>query len=103
MSVEAFRETDEPLPDPAKIYPPGVVAISYFFGPPMSLDPRYAEITAQKRKEQDTMPITYINEYGFEVPIPELSPEEFEVPNLIGNHFFFNSFLLKFVVFSHRF
>ena len=103
MSVEAFRETDEPLPDPAKIYPPGVVAISYFFGPPMSLDPRYAEITAQKRKEQDTMPITYINEHGFEVPIPELSPEEFEVPNLIGNPFFFNSFLLKFVVFSHRF
>jgi hypothetical protein len=79
MPVEAFRETDEPLPDPAKIYPPGVVAISYFFGPPMSLDPRYAEITAQKRKEQDTMPITYINEHGFEVPIPELSPEEFEV------------------------
>ena len=81
MPVEAFRETDEPLPDPAKIYPPGVVAISYFFGPPMSLDPRYAEITAQKRKEQDTMPITYINEHGFEVPIPELSPEEFEVSN----------------------
>ena len=93
MPVEAFRETDEPLPDPAKIYPPGVVAISYFFGPPMSLDPRYAEITAQKRKEQDTMPITYINEHGFEVPIPELSPEEFEVPNLIiliGKQLFFS-------------
>ena len=103
MPVEAFRETDEPLPDPAKIYPPGVVAISYFFGPPMSLDPRYAEITAQKRKEQDTMPITYINEHGFEVPIPELSPEEFEVPNLIiliGKQVFFNYFLLQFVVFS---
>ena len=95
MPVEAFRETDEPLPDPAKIYPPGVVAISYFFGPPMSLDPRYAEITAQKRKEQDTMPITYINEHGFEVPIPELSPEEFEVPNLIGNPFFFQFFSSK--------
>ena len=37
MPVEAFRETDEPLPDPAKIYPPGVVPISYFFGPPMSV------------------------------------------------------------------
>ena len=98
MPVEAFRETDEPLPDPAKIYPPGVVAISYFFGPPMSLDPRYAEITAQKRKEQDTMPITYINEHGFEVPIPELSPEEFEVPNLIiliGKQFFFQFFSSK--------
>ena len=23
MPVEAFRETDEPLPDPARIYPPG--------------------------------------------------------------------------------
>ena len=37
MPVEAFRDTDDALPDPAKIYPPGIVKISYFFGPPMSL------------------------------------------------------------------
>ena len=78
MPYEAFRETDEPLPDPAKIYPPGVVAISYFFGPPMSLDPKYAEISERKRKEQDSMPITFIDpESGIELPIPELSTTEY--------------------------
>ena len=79
MPLEAFRDVDEPLPDPSKIYPPGVVTISYFFGPPMSLDPRYSEFSEEKRKEQENMPITYIDpESGWEVPIPELSPEEFE-------------------------
>ena len=80
MPVEAFRETDEPLPDPAKIYPPGVVPISYFFGPPMSLDPRYAEFGEKKKREQDEMPITFIDPVsGYEMPIPELTPEEFEI------------------------
>ena len=35
--------------------------------------------TEQKRKEQESMPITYIDDFGYEVPIPELTPEEFEV------------------------
>lgn len=79
MPVEAFKDTDDPLPDPSKIYPPGVVPISYFFGPPMSLDPRFSEIKEAKKAEQEAMPITYIDpESGYELPIPELSPEEFE-------------------------
>lgn len=79
MPLAAFRESDEPLPDPAKIYPPGVVPISYFFGPPMSLDPRYAEFGERKKREQEEMPITYIDPVsGYEMPIPELTTEEFE-------------------------
>ncbi len=53
MPVEAFREDDEPLPDPAKIYPPGVVPVSFFFGHPMSLDPQYAQDIQQQQREQE--------------------------------------------------
>ena len=46
----------------------------------MSLDPRYADFGENRKKIQEEMPITYIDpESGYELPIPELSPEEFEV------------------------
>jgi histone-lysine N-methyltransferase SETD2 len=79
MPVEAFRDIDEPLPDPAKLYPPGVVPISYFFGPPMSLDPRYLAQRETLKLEQESMPINFIDpETGLVAPIPEMSPEEYE-------------------------
>ena len=46
----------------------------------MSLDPRYADFGENQKKIQEEMPITYIDPVsGYELPIPELSPEEFEV------------------------
>ena len=92
MPVEAFRETDEPIPDPAQIYPPGLVAISYFFGPPMSLDPAYSEISEKKRQEMDEMPITYVDpDSGRELPIPEIDPNEFEALWQERNRVFYRS------------
>ena len=34
LPLEAFQIIDPPLPDPAYVYPPGVVPVSYLFGPP---------------------------------------------------------------------
>ena len=93
LPSEAFRETDSPLPDPALIYPPGVVKVSYLYGQPMSLDPSFnnAQIdmaepeqpiqpqelssvnhSNQSTRQQPRMPLCYIDpETGQEIPIPE--------------------------------
>lgn len=77
MPVEAFKVSDEPLPNPANIYPPGVVAISYLFGCPTSLDPQYNEFGRRQVAEQSNMPLTFVDpETGIEQPIPELNDEE---------------------------
>ncbi len=34
LPLEAFKEGDPPFPDPAYFYPPGVVPVSYMYGPP---------------------------------------------------------------------
>ena len=86
FAFQAFKPTDAPLPDPAYIYPPGVVPVSYCFGHPMSLDPKLLPVAPplppmpppvdiNEIPLPSPTPETYIDpETGEEVPIPELQP-----------------------------
>ena len=84
--MQAFKINDTPLPDPAYIYPPGVVPVSYCFGHPMSLDPSLLPVAPPLPPMPPPVdvndiplpsptPETYIDpDTGEEVPIPELQP-----------------------------
>ncbi len=55
LPLEAFKEGDPPPPDPAFFYPPGVVPVSYLYGPPPEMAGEYyAEEQQQAHVDPET-------------------------------------------------
>ena len=85
-TFQAFKINDQPLPDPAFIYPPGVVPVSYCFGHPMSLDPKLLPVAPPLPPMPPPVdlidiplptpdPTSYYDiDLGLEIPIPETIP-----------------------------
>jgi hypothetical protein len=57
LPLEAFKEGDPPVDDPAYFYPPGVVPVSYLYGPPPDLAEYYSDIQRQQIDPSTGLPI----------------------------------------------